>query len=326
MTLAIHEPQGEPGADIAVRQPHTTIARLTDWAQEARAAASIAQSLVTTSFVPDAFRGKPAEATAAILTGFEMGLSPMASLRAIYVIKGTPAMYAHTMRAIAQARGHRITVVEQTNTRAIVEGQRKGSSDVERVTWTMDRAKAAGLLANQQYTKNPQNMLVARATAEICKRIAADALHGISASVEELDGDVDTPAGNGTAAEPARRTVKRKPLERLEAAEPALPPQPAATGEPGDEAPVSAPPAAAEPITAPQQRKMHALFREVGLADRLDALAAVSKVLGRDVDSTKNLTVAEAGVVIDALEERKAQQTVVGEVEWPETAQPGGDN
>lgn len=56
-----------------------------------------------------------------------------------------------------------------------------------------------------------------------------------------------------------------------------------------------------DPITDAQQRKMHALLREVG-HDRESGLAFISGLLGREVDTTKALTKADAGRVIDALE------------------------
>lgn len=177
-------------AEVAVLAPTGAVATLAQWAGEARAAHTLATSLCNTSFVPDHFKGKPAEATAAILTGHELGLSPMAALRAIYVIKGTPGMYANAMRAVLQSRGHEIWVEEQDQDHAIVCGRRAGSEHVIRVEWNADRVKTAELNSNPQYRKNPQNMYVARGTAEVCRQIASDALHGIPYAVEELDDDL----------------------------------------------------------------------------------------------------------------------------------------
>lgn len=292
----------------AVAEPNGTIARLSDWADEARAAASIATSLCKTSFVPEVFRGKPEEATAAILTGHELGLSPMASLRAIYVIKGTPAMYANTLRAVVQSQGHDIWVEESTDTRAIVAARRRGASDVERVTWTMDRAKKAGLAGNQQYQKNPQAMLVARATAEVCRRIAADALHGIPYAVEELDEQGDGGTTTEPVAKPApRRTAKRAPVE---------PKQPTPAPEPDfDE-----PPASAEasdqgdgldvftPITPAQLKKLQVSLREYGITDRDAGLAYYADTIGREVASSKDLSKDEASRIIDKLEKELAKE------------------
>ncbi len=89
----------EPEADV----PESP---LVTWAREAAAAHNIALSLVKTSFVPQSLKGKPEEATAAILTGRELGLEPMTSLRSIFVINETPAMTAIALRSLMLAAGH----------------------------------------------------------------------------------------------------------------------------------------------------------------------------------------------------------------------------
>lgn len=180
--------------DVAVRPDNSLVATDDDaynqlllWAQAADAAHQVAQRLVVTSFVPDHFRGKPAEAAAAILTGAELGLKPMAALRAIFVIKGTPGMYAKAMVAVVQSRGHEVWAEEQSDERVVMCGKRKGSANVVKTTWDRARVVKAKLTANAKYQDNPQQMMVARGQAEICRQIASDALHGVPYAVEELE-------------------------------------------------------------------------------------------------------------------------------------------
>lgn len=181
--IAVREERA--AADVQLTTP-AAVATLAHWALEAKAAHNLAQSLCATSFVPDHFRNKPAEATAAILTGHELGLSPMASLRAIYVIKGTPGMYAKAMVAVVQSAGHEVWVEEQSDERVIVCGRRKGTEHIARTVWDARRVTRAKLGANAKYAETPQQMMVARGQAEICRQIAPDALHGIPYAVEEL--------------------------------------------------------------------------------------------------------------------------------------------
>lgn len=177
------------------------------WAESAVAANNIAQSLARTSFVPKAFQGKPDEVTAAILAGQEMGLSPMAALRSMHVIQGVAALSAIALRGLVQSKGHEIWTEESTATRAIVCGRRKGSDQVERVLWSMDRATKAGFPAkNPNYKSQPQNMLLARATSECVRLVAADALMGMPYSSEELSDET-------AEAKPATRKVSRKKAE-----------------------------------------------------------------------------------------------------------------
>lgn len=177
--------RSQQGAELELT-PTPALASLAHWAGEARAAHTLAQSLCNTSFVPKHFQGKPAEATAAILTGFELGLSPMASLRAIFIIGGTPGMYAKVMVAVVMAQGHEVWVEEQSDERVVVCGRRKGSEHIARTVWDRARVVKAKLTSNPKYAETPQQMMTARGQAEICRQIAPDALHGIPYAVEEL--------------------------------------------------------------------------------------------------------------------------------------------
>lgn len=193
----------QPTNEVAVPQAGM-IATLAHWAAEARAAHALATSLCSTSFVPRHFAGKPAEATAAILTGHELGLSPMASLRSIFVIGGTPGMYAKALVAIVQAQGHEVWVEEQSDERVVVCGKRSNSEHVARVVWDRARVVKAKLTGNAKYTESPQQMMTARGFAEVCRQIAPDALLGIPYSVEELR---DMPQDEQAPAEPAAPPV-----------------------------------------------------------------------------------------------------------------------
>ena len=149
------EPRGHPSmstdlaryevtspAPVALRDYQSdAVRRLGEWAESASAAFQIAERLVQTSFVPAAFRGKPVEAAAAILAGVEVGLQPMAALRSFDVISGQAAARAITLRAIVQSHGHEIEVIESTATRCVMRGRRRGASDWQKVTWTIDRAR-----------------------------------------------------------------------------------------------------------------------------------------------------------------------------------------
>lgn len=214
---------GAPSAEVAVAQPAPS--KLMQWAMDAQQANLIAQSLAKTSFVPRSMQGKPAEVTAAILAGQELGLEPMASLRSLNIIEGTPALTAVAMRGLVQSKGHDVWLVESTETRAIVEGRRSGSEETQRSTWTTERAKKLGLLGKQNWQKQPQAMLVARATSELCRLIAADVLVGVPYSAEELNDDFAPSIEVKPTARSAKRTVQRKPLPQPEV-EPELEPEP----------------------------------------------------------------------------------------------------
>lgn len=261
-----------------------TVRSLADWASELRAAAEMAESLCRTSFVPADFRGKPEETAAAILTGAGMGIGPMAALRSMHVIKGRVGMYAKAKVALLKAHGHLIWTEERTDESVTVAGRRRGVSvfaqQDERVTITMDQAKAAGWTQNEAYRKTPQDMLWARAASRVCDLIAPDLIHGIS-SVEEID---DLPPIQATATVGAPVTMDQ------------IADQPAEN---------ETKPDAAYPLRAQQRNEILARFKRVGINDRVVRLALSSQIIQRPADqplqTANDLTATEAQTIIDTL-------------------------
>lgn len=171
----------------------------------------LATRVADTDFVPKALRGKPEAVLACMLAGHEAGISPMQALSKIHVVDGRPAMAAELMRALVLRAGHEVWIEESSSTRVIVAGQRSGSERVSRVAWTMDDAKRANLSGKNNWRAYPRAMLLARATAELCRALFPDVLAGISHTIEEIaDGvDVDAPpAPEDVGAPAAPPTVK----------------------------------------------------------------------------------------------------------------------
>lgn len=329
---------------VALREDTQEVVPVTGlgrWAQEARQASAVAVSLAKTPFVPASLRDRAnaeitaANITAAILTGQELGLEPMAALRSIDVIQGTPALRAMTMRAVALAHGHDMWVVESTATRAIVRGRRKGSEHDQESVWTLDRAKGLGLAGKDNWRKQPAAMLVARATAECARLIAADALLGMPYAIEELNdgGDVEAAEPATPAAEQPRRTAQRRTRQQpaavhrppVKEVEPPADPEPdfgddeatsptkdaagpQSGAESGEDSRFNSGPAP-DPITEAQIKKVQVLYRELEVEDRDERLADVGSFVGRDVASTTELTKDEATRLIDDLERRISGMT-----------------
>jgi hypothetical protein len=204
--------------DIAV--PTAGADALYLFVQNAQAVAPIANSLSNTAFVPTSMRGKPAEICACILTGAELDMKPMASLRSIDIIDGSPTLRAVAMRGLVQSKGHEVWVEESTMTVAVVCGQRLGSDHVQKSVWTIERARQAGLVGKRNWVNNPTAMLVARATAEVCRLIAADVLMAMPYSSEEIrDAMADPEPAPADANQPDSaplRIFRRDPLPEHE--------------------------------------------------------------------------------------------------------------
>ncbi|MDX3587309.1 hypothetical protein [Streptomyces europaeiscabiei] len=170
--------------------PQPTESELEAWARDAIAISNIAANIATTSLAGQ-YRGKPDEVTAVILAGHELGIQPMTSLKSIDVIQGQPALRAHAMRGLLQSKGHEIELVDSDDNRCVMRGRRKGATDWQTVVWDIPRAQKLGLLGKDQWKKQPKTMLINRATGEICRLVASDALHGMPYAAEELDGYVN---------------------------------------------------------------------------------------------------------------------------------------
>jgi hypothetical protein len=160
--------------------------QLAVWAHEADLAWQLAEKLATTSFVPATMRGRVGDIAGCLIAGKELGLPPIAALKAMDVIQGTPALRAHAMRALLQTHGHEIELVESTDTYCRMRGRRQGAEAWQEVSWPIARAQQLGLLGKPEWKKQPTTMLVARATGEICRLVASDALHGVPYNAEEL--------------------------------------------------------------------------------------------------------------------------------------------
>jgi hypothetical protein len=288
------EPYQPRAAEVAHIDP--TGGRLVAWAGAATAAHQLATSLSRTSFVPKAFQGNAADATAAIMLGDELGLSPIAALRSIYIISGTPALYARTMVALAMAHGHEVWTEESSDRQVTVCGRRRGQEHVERTTWTLDRARKAGYTSNKKYDTDPQAMLYSKAAAEIARKIAPDVLSGVPYSVEDLELEEPPPSV------PIKRASSR--VQRQQRPTPPEPEFEDTAPVPSQEQSETEPePPTDPPITDAQLRKLHVALREAVGSDRDAGLALIGDYIAREISSTKDLTKAEASTAIDRLEQ-----------------------
>src|SRR5690606_30300826 len=178
----------------------------------------IGTAVCRTAFVPKHFQGKPDDAAAAILYGSTINMDPVTALQNVYVIGGKPALYARTMAAIVMSHGHQMWTEEESEGRVTVAGRRKGSDKVERATWTSEMAQRAGYTSNAKYKSDPRSMLYARASGDVARRIAPDALLGMAHNVEELTvaGEVSEPQRPAAAADRMRAALGSQPAEEPE--------------------------------------------------------------------------------------------------------------
>lgn len=282
-------------------------------------AKALGDALASSELVPITYRGKPGNAAAAILYGAELGLNPVQSLQNIFVVHGTPAIYARTMVALVKRHGYVIETDSSTDDSVTVTGTAPDGR-TQTSTWDIERATKAEyvpikldngewkknsngkLLGNMKYITDPQAMLYAKAAAEVCRKLAPDVLLGMPALHEELEPEPQTIRVRADRADRGLKGLRAaaglaQPEPEVVEAEPA-------PAEPTPEAPT------VELITPAQSRKLYALLRERGLEDKDAALAWISSALSRTrnpVASTKDLTKTEATTLIDILEADRAE-------------------
>lgn len=285
--------QEQQGAELEVRREEPVgpmpASMLQQFAADARAAHLVAQSIARTTFVPTSYkkRGRdtwldPSEVasnvTAAFLAGAEIGLKPMQALQAINIIEGTPALSALAMRALVTAAGHEMWIHEQSVERATMyvtmRGRRRGSENVVEVTWTLGRARQAGLLEKQNWQKDPLAMLIARCTSALARLIGPDVIMGLAYSAEELGDEDELPEeevreltgssrrGQGAAGGLQRRPAVQEAPEPAQEEAAAVQEAPDAAQEPSVPEPVEQAPVACTEVHADGRRCTRAVGHE----------------------------------------------------------------
>jgi hypothetical protein len=109
------------------------------------------------------------------------------------------------MRGLVQSKGHSVQLLDSDDKRCVMRGRRAGETEWQTVTWTIERAAKLGLTGKDQWRKQPQTMLEARATGTVCRLIASDVLFAMPYAAEELDGSM---APDGSALVAPRVTVE----------------------------------------------------------------------------------------------------------------------
>lgn len=300
------------GNEIAIREedrgylPERAM-RLVEWAHEADAAYKLAENLCKTAFA-GAYKGDPFGAAAAILKGAEVGLTPVTSLGAFDLINGVPAPKAITLRALAQSHGHRVWIESSTDAKCVAKAIRKGENEVHESVWTIARATGLGISGKDNWKKQPQAMLMARATSEVCRLVAADVILGIGYSAEELSDDI------ASVVEIKRETKPKLIIARATASQNAQEvEEPEFDDEPDEKTDIPAvnkddsadqsteSEDKEEGISSAQIKTIGAAMTRLGMTDRNVAIAYVGDVVQREITSRKDLTKDEASKVIRSL-------------------------
>lgn len=138
--------------------------------------------------VPKGYRGNPGAVLLARAWAENRGLDILTALQTVSFVQGRPVIDATMQRALADQAGYRITIPTADAQRAIVRVVEKSTGEViGEATYTLEDAKVAGLTGKENWKKNPEDMLVARATTRAVRRFAPAVMVGLVAGEDELD-------------------------------------------------------------------------------------------------------------------------------------------
>jgi len=250
------------------------------------------------SLLPDSYRGKPANVLIAVGLGTAMGLSPAESLYRIDVIQGKPTASAELIAANVRKAGHKLRVQgdEQSCTATII---RRDDPDFPfTITRDLAWAQRMGLTTKSNYKSQPGTMLQWRAISAVARLACPEALYGVAYTPDEMWDD--QPATERVTVEPTAPAASR--MAAMLGTSPTAGEPDGATGggQPTDTHEPS--PTSESPLLNTRgalAKRMFATLSSVGISDdeRIDFCSAT---IGRTITSSKEMTDADAELVIAA--------------------------
>lgn len=196
-------PERAPGA-VTVRQPQRDLMQFGTIAEVIKFAELVQHA---EGMIPKHMIGKPGKIAATVMAGHELGVGPMASLRAFHVVEGKPTADYSFWVARLKAAGYRLKWLEKSPERVSLQLIGPDGSESAPEVWDKARAVTAGLWGKAGPWKNhPQTMLSARAVTSAGRAFAAEVMFGCyetdeadeivrDAEVTRIDG---VPAGTVT--------------------------------------------------------------------------------------------------------------------------------
>lgn len=286
------------------------IGQLMAHAQAMTTAKQLADALCDTDLVPAIYKGKPGNGAAAILYGAEIGLNPIQSLQQIFVVHGTPAIYARTAVALVKRHGIRVQTVSSTDESVTVSACNPETGEREIATWDIKRAELAGFTSNKQYKTNPQSMLYAKAAMEVCRKIAPDVLLGIAFAREELELEPQRSA-------PTRVASSRRGVDGLRAAITAPVVEPEIVGDEIEDDEDDEEQPAAKGMTEATRRKweksLFTALTEADCTDFADCEVVIAELVGRPTPTaSESLTDDELRQAVGKLDTARKESNLGG--------------
>lgn len=179
-------PEAEPKALVHTSIPRSIFTMTNDHLSRMK---SVAQ-MVASSKLAYGKNLSEADAFLVMLKGCEIGLEPMAALASIHIIQGMPTLSPQGMLALINRTGELVDlVIVGTSDQCSVTMTRENRTPHTEV-FTMDDAKAQGLVGKDNWKKQAAVMLKWRAVAACARVVFPDVIQGLYTQ-EEIGEDVE---------------------------------------------------------------------------------------------------------------------------------------
>lgn len=219
------------------------------------------------------------------MTGKELGIPPLTSLREINIVQGKPCFSAQVMLSLVYQKVpgaivNFTTPVEKQAEECTVEASRPGGK-VQTFCYTIKMATRAGLTGKKSWRENPEAMLRARAVASAVRAVFPDAMSScylpeeLAIDVHQSDTATATPQTESNAPLIERKTQNTVGYDKRHEEK------------------------MAEPCTPAQQKKFYAMTKALGLSDT-ESHEWLFENFG--VDSSKDLSKQEIQQAFELLE------------------------
>lgn len=146
-----------------------------------------------------------AQAQVKILTGAELGFSPIQSMIGVHFFNGKPSIGANLIASLIKDSGkYEYKITEHTDQTCSVLFYQRINDELKSlgaaVTYTYADATKAGLTGKDNWKKYPKDMLFAACIRQGARRYCADILRGVTAEADTAnDVDVDARVMDETA-------------------------------------------------------------------------------------------------------------------------------
>lgn len=234
LEIALEEPMDQPNETtlaIAERQPQAVRAAEMGLKVASHLGAwndllELGKGMLASGMLPPAILN-PEAAALVMLKAYTLDISPGEAFDFIDIIEGRPALRAQMIRALVTRSGKGTILIPKSDSQECVAiGNRPGVGRIE-VRYTIEDAQRAGLTGKKNWKEHPADMLVARATARVGRRLFADVLSGMdtawvdeSGSEAEYIGSQGDADSGGTVIEGEARDVTNEPTPEPAPAEP----------------------------------------------------------------------------------------------------------